>query len=55
MATIFAPKSLKTITYILDESKFDENNKLKADDNLRIEGLSGVYAIGDCCNKVGKI
>ena len=38
---------------ILDESKFDENNKLKADDHLRIEGLNGVYAIGDCCNKSG--
>ena len=32
-------------------SKFDENNKLKTDDNLKIEGLNGVYAIGDCCNK----
>ena len=40
---------------ILDESKFDENNKLKTDDNLKIEGLNGVYAIGDCCNKVEKI
>jgi len=36
---------------LFDESKFDENNKLKADDNLKIEGLNGVYAIGDCCNK----
>ena len=37
--------------FILDESKFDENNKLKANDHLQIEGLNGVYAIGDCCNK----
>ena len=49
------PWKLFLICVISDESKFDENNKLKADDNLRIEGLNGVYAIGDCCNKVEKI
>ena len=34
-----------------DDSKFDENNKLKANEYLQIEGLDGIYAIGDCTNK----
>jgi len=36
---------------IFDESKFDENNRLKVNDFLQIEGLEGVFALGDCCNK----
>ena len=47
------PWKLLLIRVILDDSKFDEKNKLKADDHLQIEGLNGVYAIGDCCNKSG--
>ena len=37
--------------YIPDQSKFDENNRLKVNDFLQIEGLEGVFALGDCCNK----
>ena len=37
--------------FVLDPSKFDENNRIIVNDHLQIEGLNGVYAIGDCCNK----
>ena len=35
---------------VLDESKFDKNDRIKVDRHLQIIGEENVYAIGDCCN-----
>jgi len=47
--TGLGPNTSMTKT-VFDESKFDENNRLKVNEYLQIEGLSNVYGIGDCIN-----
>lgn len=35
---------------VFDESKFDENGRLKVNEYLQIEGYENIFAIGDCTN-----
>ena len=44
------PPNKASINKLVDPAQIDENGRIKVNEYLQVEGLTNVYAIGDCCN-----
>jgi len=49
ISCIGLPPNKDSISQLM-AGKLDENNRIKVDEFLKVEGFSNIFAIGDCCN-----
>jgi NADH dehydrogenase FAD-containing subunit len=50
ISCIGLPPNKDSITSLVPEDKLDQNNRIKVNNLLQVEGYENIFAIGDCCN-----